>query len=279
MARGFVCRVLRCTPILSSAPAGRLGGFEVALSSEGLPADIHTEQRMGIRARRWWRVLAPARRPGWLDVGGRWPPVLCVLVVLPLAIGLRVLFAYWAPSVRVGMLTEVLLLTFVMARSRAVRWHDLFSLTAALCLANFLFLVGPARWIWPDYGSSTLSSLRVLGHPALIAASCGQVVLALLVLAGLDPQLRTQIRGFVTPVGRGFVLRAAGVTVLLVCALWNGRHLVNGDTLVRVKVEVFTIDVGCPTVPGSEPSITPNTPTSPALTSIPSTPPAGSRKC
>jgi len=207
-------------------------------------------------------VLAPARRPGWLEVGGRWPPVLCVLIFLPLAVGLRVLYA-WAPSARFGMLAEVLLLGLVMARSRAVRWHDLFSLTAALCLANFIFLVGPARWIWPDYGSSTLSSLRVLGHPALIAASCGQVVLALLLLAGLDPQLRTQIRSFVTPVGRGFVLRAAGVTVLLVCALWNGRHLVNGDTLVRVKVEVFAIDVGCPTVPGSEPSITPNAPNAP----------------
>ncbi|MGA8333002.1 MAG: hypothetical protein WB777_27520, partial [Mycobacterium sp.] len=163
-----------------------------------------------LQARRSWLMLAPAERPGWLDVGGRWPSALCVLVVLPLVVGLRVLFAHWGPSVRVGMLTEVLLLTFVMARSRAIRWHDVVWLTAIMSVAGFVFFVGPARWIWPDIGVPTLPLLRFAATPKVIAAECGQVVLALLLLAGLDPHLRSRIRGLVTPAGRAPVLRSAG---------------------------------------------------------------------
>jgi hypothetical protein len=218
---------------------------------------------MSIPAPRSWRAFAPAR-PGWLEVGGRWPPALCVVVFLPLSLGLLVLYA-WASSARLGMLTEVLLLSLVMARSSAIRWRDLVSLTATLCLGDFLFLIGPARWMWPDDGVSTLSSLRIVGHPIVIAASCGQVVLALLLLAGLDPQLRSKIRDFVTPVGRGSVVRAAGAIVLLACALWTSRHLIEGGTLVQFKVEVFTTDVGLPTCVDSKPSIAPNTPASEPL--------------
>jgi len=194
-------------------------------------------------ARQFRLVLAPARRPGWLELGGRWPSAFCVLIVVPLAVGWTTLFAYLGPSVRVGMLAQVLLLSFVMARSRAIRWHDLISLTAMLCLAGFLFFIGPARWVWPDLGPPSLSSLRIFWTPALIAVVCGQVVLALLLLAGLDPQLRSKIRDFVTPVGRGFVLRAAVAIVLLACALWNGRHVVNGGAPAEIKVTVVTTEM------------------------------------
>ncbi len=163
------------------------------------------------------------------------------------------------------MLAEILLLSFVMARSRAIRWHDLVALTAILCLADFLFLVGPSRWIWPDYGFSTLSTLRSMGRPTVMAAECGQVVLAMLLLAGLDPQLGRKIRAFVTPGGRGLVLRAAGAIVLLACALWSGRHLINDGTLAEVKVSYILTGVDLPNCGGSERSTAPNTPASPAL--------------
>ena len=234
-------------------------------SSEGLRRSVL--QARGEREYPCAAIVAdagPDERPRWLAVGGRWPSALCVLIVLPLAVGLHVLFAYWEPSVRVGFLTEVVLLTFVLARSRAIRWHDVVSVTATLCVANFLFFVGPARWIWPYLGFSTLRTLRFVGTPTVIAGACGQVVLALLLLAGLDPQLRTNIRAFGTPVGRGFVLRAAGAIVLVSCALWSGRHLANGGTLVQVRIEYVIAPVEFTSCVRLEPSIAP---TSPAPTS------------
>lgn len=219
-------------------------------------------------ARPPWLLLAPAQRPGWLDVGGRWPSAICVLMLLPLVVGLRVLFAYWEPSVRVGMLTEVLLLTFVMARSRAVRWHDVVWLTATMSVAGFVFFIGSARLIWPDFRIPALPILRGSATPTVVAGECGQVVLALLLLAGLDPKLRSQIRGFVAPVGRGVVLRAAGAIVLLACALWGGRHLVSHGTLVEVKYVYVATVMTVPSCVRPEPSIAPNTPASPPAACI-----------
>jgi len=196
---------------------------------------------MRIRAWRSWLVLVPAERPGWLELGGRWPPALCVVMALPLTVGLQVLFAYHPTSVGLGVLVEVVLLSLVMARSRAIRWYDVVCLAAILWVAEFIFLVGPARWIWPWSGFSISSLLHVLARPAGIAATSGQVVLALLLLAGLDPQVRRNIRGFITPVGRGFIWRATFATVLVACALWSGRYLLNRDTIVQVRVELATI--------------------------------------
>ncbi len=210
---------------------------------------------MSIRAWRSWLVLAPAQRPGWLDVGGRWPPALCVVMVLPLTVGLHVLFAYHPTSVGLGLLIEVLLVGLVMARSRAIRRHDVVSLAATVWFAEFLFFVGPARWIWPALGFPISSVLRVVGRPAGIAATFGLVVLALLLLAGLDPELRKAIRAFLTPVGRGFVLRTAGATVLLACALWTGLNFFNGGRIVQVSVELAMTYCVRP-----EPSIAPSTP-------------------
>jgi hypothetical protein len=170
----------------------------------------------------------------------------CLVIFLLLNVGLLALFAAFQPSRWVGLLTELVLLSLVMARLRSVRVRDVVALAATLWLTVFLSFVVANRWIWPDYGFSAASMARAMSQPAVLVAALGHVVLAVLLLAGVDPQLRGEIRSFVRPGRRGFVLRLASVAVLVGCAVWTGRNLLSVGPYFKFTVITSVVQSGGP---------------------------------
>ena len=170
-------------------------------------------------------LVLPTSRPAWLRWGGRWPLALCLLTCFLALLGLGALVAFHPPPRRVPLLTSVLVLMVTMSRLRQVRPVDVLAVSGVRIASALLVATVVTRWVFPGlYGYPTvLHSLRIVG-----VYEVGQLALALLLLLGLDPEVRTSLR---SPFSRGRSVVITGVVMslaLLAAGAWTGHYLVSG---------------------------------------------------
>lgn len=203
----------------------------------------------------------PPRR--WLYGRSRWPLPACLMACVVTFLGLGALAAYHPSPRPLYTVAGVLAFVALLARLRRIRLVDVAALTAARLAVVPLLTQYVWRWIYPGMTGypTPLRGLRLAAGYTL-----GQAVLAVVLLAILDPELRGRLGRSIPGLHR-HVVRLVPMAALVALVGWSGHYLVTGSP--RVVLGSYTVmnvredDHACPTGSAWR------TPTFPGLGAVP----------